>query len=88
MAIWQDLADEHAVPSGHAGVERLIAELREQAPRDAQPVTETAPCDEDQAGHRDGPMVRHLSSGNDRRVKVSARAWRRTISGEHSVRCR
>jgi transposase len=70
MAIWQDLVDDHAFPSGYASVKRFVAKLRSEAPRDAHPVIETAPGEEGQVDYGDGPMVRHPASGKYRRTRL------------------
>src|SRR6266404_3827028 len=59
MAIWQDLVDDHGFASGYASVRRFVVKLRDEAPREAHPVIETARGEEGQVDYGDGPMVRH-----------------------------
>lgn len=62
--------------AGYASVERFVAKLRTEAPRDdAHPVTATAPGEEGQV-YGDGPMVRHPGGGS-----TAARAIGSTLRG-------
>ena len=70
MSIWQDLVDDHGFPSSYASVKRFVVKLRDEAPRDAHPVIETAPGEEGQVDYGDGPMVRHPASGKYRRTRM------------------
>jgi transposase len=70
MSIWQDLVDDHGFVAGYASVKRFVAKLREEAPRDAHPVIETAPGEEGQVDYGDGPMVQHPASGKYRRTRL------------------
>lgn len=70
MSIWQDLVDDHGFQSSYASVKRFLAKLREEAPRDAHPVIETAPGEEGQVDYGDGPMVRDPASGQYRRTRM------------------
>ncbi len=63
MSIWQDLVDDHGFASSYASVKRFVVKLRDEAPRDAHPVIETAPGEEGQVDYGDGPMVRHPETG-------------------------
>jgi transposase len=70
MSIWQDLVDDHGFASSYASVKRFVVKLRDEAPRDAHPVIETAPGEEGQVDYGDGPMVRHPASGKYRRTRM------------------
>jgi transposase len=70
MSIWQDLVDDHGFGSSYASVKRFVGKLREEAPRDAHPVIETAPGEEGQVDYGDGPMVRYPASGKYRRTRM------------------
>jgi transposase len=70
MSVWQDLVDEHGFASSYASVKRFMGKLREEAPRDAHPVIETAPGEEAQVDYGDGPMVRDPVSGKYRRTRM------------------
>jgi transposase len=70
MSIWQDLVDDHGFSASYASVKRFVAKLREEAPREAHPVIQTAPGEEGQVDYGDGPMVRHPASGKYRRTRL------------------
>jgi len=70
MSIWQDLVDDHGFASSYASVKRFVVKLRDEAPRDAHPVIETAPGEEGQVDYGDGPMVRYPASGKYRRTRM------------------
>jgi transposase len=70
MSIWQDLVDDHGFASSYASVKRFVVKLRDEAPRDAHPVIETAPGEEGQVDYGDGPMVRDPASGKYRRTRM------------------
>jgi transposase len=70
MSVWQDLIDNHGFASSYASVKRFVAKLRDETPRDAHPVIETAPGEEGQVDYGDGPMVRDPKSGKYRRTRM------------------
>jgi hypothetical protein len=58
VAIWQDLVDDHGFPARYASIRHFVAALRRSAPADARVVITTAPGEEGQVDHGEGPMVR------------------------------
>lgn len=69
MAIWQDLVDGHGFPARYASVRRFIVALRGRTPMEARVVITTAPGEEGQVDYREGPMVRHPTTGKYRRTR-------------------
>jgi transposase len=69
-AIWQDLVDDQGFPAGYASVRRFVVTLRGAQTPDARAVIRTAPGEEAQVDHGDGPMVRDPTSGKYRRTRL------------------
>jgi len=65
-AISQDLVDDFRLTARHARVKRCVARHKAVTSPEAHPVIETAPGEEAQVDHGDGPMVRHPKTGKSR----------------------
>jgi transposase len=70
MAIWQDLVDDHGFTGRYNSVKRFVRQQRGVTSPEARVVIETAPGEEAQVDYGEGPMVRDLSTGKYRRMRM------------------
>lgn len=70
-AIYQQLVDEHGFTANYESVKRYVRTVRrEERPREAHPVIETAPGEECQVDWGEGPLVRDPKTGKYRRTRL------------------
>jgi transposase len=70
VAIWQDLVDDHGFSARYSSVRRFVLALRGAVPAEARVVITTAIGEEGQVDYGEGPMVRDVSTGKYRRVRL------------------